>query len=130
MKRARTADHRSAARLIDNCRAIVSSQQAAAVASIKPSLDRAGEAFVIFLFDLRRPRFRMKLQPTLAFVSPFVAQFRWNRVGQSECDEVNCAALLPMRQAISGLMNFAERTEESEFSHLFQGAAVFNRRFV
>src|SRR5713101_2385906 len=97
--------------------AISPSQNARAVTCIKPALDGDRESLVIFEFGLSAPRLKMQTQPGFTLRFPLIAQTLRDRIGQSKCDEINCALLLPMRQAIHRETNLAIWVEEAKCAH-------------
>src|SRR5437870_5161457 len=72
---------------------------------------------MIFALDFGAPRLRMNAQPCFAFRLPLSAQIMRHGIGKSKCNEIHCALLLPMRQAIRSKTHLCVRIEETWLSH-------------
>src|SRR5207249_4029965 len=70
-------------RLSDYRRTIWATKNTRPVAGVEPSLDRAGEAFVIFSFNLTAPWLGVKTKPNFALALPLRAQMGGNCIEQS-----------------------------------------------
>jgi len=84
---------------------------------VEPSFNRAGKASMIFPLDVIAPWPGMKAQPGITFAFPSREQMGRHSVGESECDEVNCAGLLPVRETILRVPNITIRIEEAQLAH-------------
>ena len=101
----------------DDFCAIGPSQNARTMADIKPAFDCAREPFMIFALHFGTPRFRVYTQPCFTFRFPLSAQIMRHSVGEPERNEVHCAFLLPMWQAIRSEPNVCVWIEEVQFGH-------------
>lgn len=96
----------------DDSRARRASEQTGSITDIEPALDCTREALMVLTFNFSRPRLRMITKPNAALLLQFLTKMFRNRIGQSECNEVDRAALLPMRQPILGMSNVPIWVEE------------------
>src|SRR4029453_9494003 len=103
--------------LSDDLCTIMTPQNTQAVSGIEPALNRSREPLMIFALNINTPRLWINTQPCFTFRLPLSAQAMRHSVGESECNEVNCAFLLPMRQAIRCQTNICIRIEEAQFAH-------------
>src|SRR6266576_7081534 len=81
---------------------------------------------MIFALEFGAPRLRMNAQPCFTFRFPSRAQIVRHGISQSKRNEIRCAILLPMRQAIRSETNLRVRIEETQFDHgqVYQEAAL------
>ena len=77
---------------------VATTQAASPRAAVKPLVMPAREALVIFSFLSGRPRFRVLAQPHCALGLPLSLEVQRNGITESECDEISCTSLCPMRQ--------------------------------
>src|SRR6266516_7027367 len=70
---------------------------------------------MIVALDFGTPRFSVCTHPCFAFRFPLSAQIMRDCVGQPERNEIHCAFLLPMWQAIRSEPNVCVRIEEVQF---------------
>lgn len=92
-------------------------QNARAMSGVQPALNGRREPLMIFTLNFSAPRLWMNTQPCFPFRLPLSALAMRHSVGASECNEINCAFLLPMRQAIRRETNVCVRIEEAQFAH-------------
>src|SRR6266436_4664768 len=83
---------------------------------------------MIFALGFSAPRLRMNAQPRITFRFPSSAQIMRHGVGEPKRNEIHCALLLPMWQAIRSKANIRVRIEKAQLRHegqvVLQGGAV------
>src|SRR6476646_1705084 len=84
------------------------------MSAIEPVFSLLHEATMIFTLGFPVPRFRMKFQPSVLFLAPFLKEFLRNRIGKAEGNKVRCLRLLAMRQVTPSLNDLAMRIESEE----------------
>jgi len=72
---------------------------------------------MIFALDFGAPWWRMNAQPCFAFRLPLSAQMIRNSIGEPKRNEIDCALLLPMWQAVRSEPNVCVRIKEVQFGH-------------
>ena len=90
------------------------SQQALTVPVIQPPFDRAGKSLMILALNFTGPWFGMVAEPSRSLELPTPEKFCRERICQSKRDEINSAALFPVREAILRSARGSSGTEELE----------------
>ncbi len=128
-KRERIGKNRGAIRL---------AEQARSVSGIQPGFRSTGKALMIPGFVFGRPRFWMKIQPTIPIVRQLLQQVGRKGVAKVKSDKIDDRILLPVGQTVFCLTDVCTRIKEvqvapihaeilSQRRWVWQGWAICNR---
>ncbi len=94
---------------------------------IKESINAERKKPVIFPFHIRSPGAGMKFQPRQSFAVMLIEFLFRDRICKPPGNKVRSSTLLPMRQSISGVLDFCPRIEEYYFVRVHTGGLTLRR---